>query len=191
MAALIRSNDPGLFVALGGDGLEASVSSSNRVLRQLRVLANAVRYSAGPIGATRAVANRRLLALSVIAHSPGIGVKHLAIALGVRPPTASRVVKALAQLRLIEVEQDGRDRRAVRIHVSDEGRLNLRQFPEHFDFGDRLPEALTQLDDALLQRLESELTCLVHAITCSASALVLRGGPFRSGCKPSGKAFEC
>lgn len=192
MAPLERPQVPGVFVALAGSQLEAQIPSSKRVLLQFRVIANAVRSSARPVGSTHPVADRKLLALSAIAQSPGMGVNDLAGALGVRQPTASQVVKALAQLRLIEVERDGRDRRAVTIHVSDGSLAILRRLPAHFDFGDRLPEALTQLDGALLLRLESGLTSLVQALTRSASfSEVQSGGQFGTGRKPPDNALAC
>lgn len=152
--------------------------SPKHVLLQFRVIANAVRTPSRPTGATRRVADRKLLALSAVAQSPGMGVNALAVALGVRQPTASQVVKALAQLRLVEVARDDRDRRAVRIHVSDDGQAVLRHLPAQFDFGDRLGKALTQLDVALLLRLESGLASLVQALARSATPSGFRGrGP--------------
>jgi DNA-binding MarR family transcriptional regulator len=142
--------------------------ASKRVLLQFRVIANAVRSPARPTLEASPVADRKLRALSAIAQSPGMGVKDLALALGVRQPTASQVVKVLSRLRLIEVERDGRDRRAVRIRASDEGLSILRCLPAHFDFGDRLPQALAQLDRASLLRLESGLNSLVQVLNRSA-----------------------
>ncbi len=192
MAPLERPQVPGVFLALAGGQREAQIPSSRRVLLQFRVIANAVRSSARPVGATHPVADRNLLALSAIDQSPGMGVNDLANALGVRQPTASQVVKALARLHLVEVERDRRDRRAVTIHVSDDGLAVLRCLPAHFDFGDRLPEALTQLDGALLLRLESGLTNLVQALTRSASFSEVRsGGQFGTGHKSPDDALEC
>lgn len=191
MAALERPHVPGVFVAIASGQRKAQIPPSKRVLLQFRVIANAVRSSARPIGATAPVAGRKLLALSAIAQSPGLGVNDLAIALGVRQPTASQVVKALAQLRLVEVKRDGRDRRAVMIHVCNDGLAILRCLPAHFDFGDRLPEALAQLDGALLLRLESGLTSLVQALTQSASFSVVRsGGQFGTGHRPPDNTLE-
>ena len=165
--------------------------ASKRVLLQFRVIANAVRSSARTTRDGHTVADRKLRALGAIAQSPGLGVNDLADALGVRQPTASQLVKALAQLRLIAVERDDHDRRAVRIHVSDDGWAILRQFPARLDFADRLPAALTQLDGDLLVRLESVLTRLVQALTRQPSSFEPRGGePSNARHKPQAKALE-
>lgn len=116
----------------------------------------------------------------------------LANALGVRQPTASKVAKALAPLHLVEVARDRRDRCAVTIHVSDDGLAVLRCLPAHFDCGDRLPEALTQLDVALPLGRESGLTHLVLALTRTASYSGVRSsGPSGAIHEPSDKVHGC
>lgn len=164
MPALERLQMPGVFVALSGSQKDAQVVSPKRVLLQFRVIANAVRSPARPVRALHPVTDRKLLALSAIAHAPGIGVNGLAKALGVRQPTASQVVKALAGLHLVEVQRDEGDRRAVRIRPSLAGLAVLQSLPAHFDFGDRLPEALARLDGDSLRSLESGLADLVQAL---------------------------
>lgn len=164
MPALERLQMPGVFVALGGSQKDAQLVSPKRVLLQFRVIANAVRLPARPTRALHPVTDRKLLALSAIAHAPGIGVNGLAKVLGVRQPTASHVVKALAGLHLVDVQRDDGDRRAVGIRPSVAGLAVLQVLPAHFDFGDRLPEALARLDGNSLRSLESGLADLVQAL---------------------------
>jgi DNA-binding MarR family transcriptional regulator len=175
MAAQERPQVPGVLVAAGDGRAGARVLSSRRVLLQFRVIANAVRSGSRPVRAPHPIADRKLLALSAIAQSPGLGVNHLASALGVRQPTASQVVKALAHLHLIDVARDRHDRRAVAIRVNDDGLAILRSLPAHFDFGDRLPQAVALLDGASLLRLESGLTRLLQALSRSAARSKVRG----------------
>jgi MarR family transcriptional regulator, organic hydroperoxide resistance regulator len=192
MTALERLQVPGVCVAFGGSQRAAQMPSSERVLLQFRVIANAVRLTARPARATHPVTDRKLLAPSAIAHSPGMSVNDLASALGVRQPTASQVAKALAQLRLVEVQRDRRDRRAVTIHVSNDGLAVLRRLPAHFDFGDRLPEALAQLDGAALLRLESGLTSLVRALPRAAALSDDRSdADISAGREQPGNALDC
>lgn len=163
---------PGVFVSLSNDTDGGQTGSPKRVLLQFRVIANAARAPARLARTTQPVAGRKLLALSVIARTPGLGVNGLAAALGVRQPTASQVVRTLAKLHLVAVGRDGRDRRAVRIRASALGLAVLNELPPRFDFGDRLPEALSQLDSEALGRLESELAVLVEALARTAPAHV-------------------
>jgi DNA-binding MarR family transcriptional regulator len=147
------------------------MATPKRVLLQFRVIANAVRSPVRPVHARQAVPDRQLLALSAIARAPGMRVRDLAQALGVRQPTASQVVKALLARQLVTVERDGGDRRAVRIHVHAHGLAVLQVLPESFDFGDRLPEALARLDASALRSLEAGLSELTLALSRSAAAL--------------------
>lgn len=155
---------PGVVVALRGDVGGGSVTSPKHVLLQFRVIANAVRPRARQIQGLHSVAERKLLALSTIAQSPGLGVKDLASVLGVRQPTASQMVKVLAGLQLIEVERDGCDRRAVRIRASAAGLSVLRSLPAQFEFEDRLLEALGRLDEPSLRSLEACMADLTRAL---------------------------
>ncbi len=166
-----RKQIPGVFVAHSDFQEEILVASPKRVLLQFRVIANAVRSSAPHSRPAQPVAGRKLLALSAIADKPGMGVNELAKALGVRQPTASQVVKTLAALHLVDVQRDGPDRRTVQLHANAEGQLLLRALPAHFNFGDRLPDALKRLDDRSLSRLEAGLTDIVRALGTSAQAL--------------------
>ncbi|MBT9598227.1 MAG: winged helix-turn-helix transcriptional regulator [Vitreoscilla sp.] len=171
MPALERLQMPGVFVAIRGSQEQPQVVSPKRVLLQFRVIANAVRSTARPVGALHPVTDRKLLALNAIAHAPGIGVNALAKELGMRQPTASQVVKALAGLHLVEVQRDDGDRRAVSIRPSVAGLAVLHGLPAHFEFGDRLPEALARLDGDSLRSLESGLADLVQALGRTAPIL--------------------
>lgn len=170
MASLGRLQMPGLVVALGGSPQATPGALPRRVLLQFRVIANAARSRGRSTRALHAVAGRKLLALSAIAQTPGMGVNDLAKALGVRQPTASQVVKALAGLQLVDVERDRRDRRGVRIRASVAGLAVLQELPVPFDYGDPLPQALGRLDGSSLRSLEAGLTDLVGVLQRSEPA---------------------
>ena len=148
--------------------------ASKRVLLQSRVVANAVRFAAHPGRQHASVGDRKLLALNAIASKPGMGVNELAGTLGVRQPTASQLVKALAASNLVDVHRDSRDRRAVHIRANARGRTVLRRLPAGFDFGDRLPKAVGELDAASLSSLESGLSELLDALPSTAAVLAGR-----------------
>lgn len=67
----------------------------------------------------------RLSALSVIVFAGPLSLAELAAEEQVRAPTMTRVVEALVQAGLVTRETDPRDRRAVRIEATEEGRAVL------------------------------------------------------------------
>lgn len=142
----------------------ALATAPRRVLLQFRAIANAVRSQARQAQQRHLIGNRKLLALRAIADAPGVGVKGLARSLGVRQPTASQIVKALAALHLVQVRSDERDQRAVRIHASAAGLAVLRNLPGQFDLGDRLNDALGRLNQNALSSLESGLAAVLKAL---------------------------
>ena len=67
----------------------------------------------------------RLSALSVIVFAGPLSLADLAAEEQVRAPTMTRIVEALVQAGLVTRETDPRDRRAVRIEATEEGRAVL------------------------------------------------------------------
>ena len=133
--------------------------SADRVLQQFRIVFNAVKTHFQQVERRSGVGGAQIWALSLIRDRPGIGVGDLAIALNVRQPTASNLVRNLAQQELIEVRREGPDCRAVQLHATTEGRKVLRRTPG--PFAGVLPEALATLDDESLEQLEKHLGVLI------------------------------
>ncbi len=133
-----------------------------RVLRQFRIVFNAVKTHFQQVERKAGLGGAQVWALSVIRDRGGIGVNELANALNVRQPTASNLVRNLAQQQLIEVRREGADRRAVQLHVLPEGRKVLRRAPG--PAAGVLPEALASLDAASLRRLEADLDKLLRVL---------------------------
>jgi len=67
----------------------------------------------------------RLSALSVIVFAGPLSLAELAAEEQVRAPTMTRIVEALVQAGLVTRETDRRDRRAVRIEATEQGRAVL------------------------------------------------------------------
>lgn len=66
-----------------------------------------------------------------LAHEPdGIRVGDLAARLGVRPPTASQLLDTLVERGLVERYADEHDRRAIRVRLSPQGRMQAARFRE-------------------------------------------------------------
>jgi DNA-binding MarR family transcriptional regulator len=141
---------------------QASEDGAVRVLRQFRLVFNTVKTHFQQVEKRAGLGGAQVWALSVVRDRPGIGVNDLARALDVRQPTASNLVKALAEQDLIEVCKDERDGRAVMLHVRPAGTRVLRRAPGPFT--GVLPEALATLDPATLGRLEQDLAVLIKVL---------------------------
>jgi DNA-binding MarR family transcriptional regulator len=135
---------------------------ATRVLQQFRIVFNAVKTHFQQVERRAGVGGAQIWALSIVRDRSGLGVNDLASAMSVRQPTASNLVKSLAQQGLVEVRREATDRRAVQLHILPEGRRLLRRAPG--PFAGVLPEALASLDKASLLRLESDLAKVIKAL---------------------------
>jgi DNA-binding MarR family transcriptional regulator len=133
-----------------------------RVLRQFRIVFNAVKSHLQQVERTAGASGAQIWALHVIAEQPGLGVGGLARALNIRQPTASFFVKALVEKGLIETRRESADRRAVQLHVLPKGRALLRRVPGPLQ--GVLPQALAALDVQTLRSLEAPLARLIRQL---------------------------
>jgi DNA-binding MarR family transcriptional regulator len=136
--------------------------SSIRVLRQFRIVFNAVKAHFQQVEKQAGIGGAQVWALSVVRDNPGIGVNDLALAMDVRQPTASNLVRLLAELDYLEVRKHARDRRAVALHLRPAGRRVLKNAPGPFQ--GVLPAALRSLDKEILVRLENDLDVLIETL---------------------------
>lgn len=144
--------------AAGRDEAAAAV----RVLRQFRLVFNTVKTHFQQMEKRAGLGGAQVWALSVVRDQPGIGVNELARAMDVRQPTASNLVKSLAEQDCIEVRRDDRDGRAVRLHIRPGGARVLRKAKGPFT--GVLPEALASLEPSTLERLEQDLEALIEVL---------------------------
>lgn len=135
---------------------------ATRVLRQFRVVFNAVKTHFRNVEKAAGIGGSQLWALSVIQRHPGIGVNGLARELDIHQTTASNLVKTLMTQGLIEQAKDGNDRRMVALTVSPAGETSLIKAP--MPFAGVLPDALASIDAATLARLEHDLDALILAL---------------------------
>lgn len=138
------------------------------VLRQFRVVFNAVKTHFRHVEQTAGVGGAQVWALSVIRDQPGIGVKELARTLDIKQSTASNLVRALLERELVVAARDGLDRRTVSLHLADAGAAVLAKAPG--PFAGVLPDALGELDAATLARLEADLGRLIALLGADADA---------------------
>ncbi|MDB5882746.1 MAG: transcriptional regulator, MarR family [Ramlibacter sp.] len=139
-----------------------AVQSSVRVLRQFRLVFNAVKTHFREVEKKSGVAGAQLWALSVIAERPGVGTTELARAMDVHQSTASNLVRSLLEQELVATRKSGADRRTVQLHVLAAGSRALRRAPG--PFAGMLPSALSSLDSATLVRLERDLNKLITVL---------------------------
>jgi len=139
-----------------------------KVLRRFRVVFNAVRTHFRQMEKEVGLGGAQVWALSIIADNPGIGMSGIAQAMDIHQSTASNLVKALQKKELIAVEKAPDDRRNVRIKVVAPGRklLSKVQGP----FAGVLPDALQELEPAVLKRLDQDLKRLIEVLDADESA---------------------
>jgi DNA-binding MarR family transcriptional regulator len=133
-----------------------------RVLRQFRLVFNTVKTHFQQVEKRAGLGGAQVWALSVVRDRPGIGVNELARAMDVRQPTASNLVRSLAEQDMLEVRKDALDGRAVMLHLRPAGARILKRAPGPFT--GVLPEALAELDPDTLERLERDLAILIKTL---------------------------
>lgn len=146
----------------------ASAPPSARVLRQFRVVFNAVKTHFRQVEQAAGLGGAQVWALSVIRDQPGIGVKDLAATLDIKAPTASNLVRGLLARDMVEAVRDGPDRRTVALHLRAPGAAILKRVPG--PFAGVLPGALGELDAATLKRLETDLGKLIALLGADTAA---------------------
>jgi DNA-binding MarR family transcriptional regulator len=147
--------------------ISTNSAAQARVLRQFRVVFNAVKTHFRQVERDAGIGGAQVWALSVIRDRPGIGVSELARALDIHQSTASNLVKSLLERGLVEMRRDGPDRRAVALHPSGAGVTLLGTAPA--PFAGVLPDALAGLDGAVLARMEADLAKLIALLAADAS----------------------
>ncbi|SHN05776.1 DNA-binding transcriptional regulator, MarR family [Duganella sacchari] len=135
---------------------------ATRVLRQFRIVFNAVKSHFRNVEKAAGIGGAQVWALSVVAQHPGIGVGELAKALDIHQTTASNLVKTLAAQGLVAPGKSEHDRRAVALRLSEAGAERLAKAPA--PFAGVLPGALASMDEQALARLEQDLHVLIEIL---------------------------
>lgn len=144
------------------------LATQARVLRQFRVVFNAVKTHFRNVEREAGIGGAQVWALSIIEQQPGIGVSELARVLDIHQSTASNLVKTLLERSLVETSRDGPDRRAVALRIGAAGRAVLDKAPT--PFAGVLPNALGRLDAPTLARLETDLAGLIAQLAVDDDA---------------------
>ena len=144
---------------LSGNEQSPSDPAAVDVLRQFRQIFNAVKSHFQQVEKTVGLGGAQVWALSVIRDAPDIGLGSLARAMNIHQSTASNLVKALAERRLVRVTKHDADKRAVMLRLLPAGGRVLQRSPG--PFAGVLPEALAALDQKTLARLQADLKKLI------------------------------
>jgi len=131
-----------------------------RTLRRFRQVITAVRAHFMQVEKQVGIGGAQLWALGVIGDQPGIGVGGLARALHVHQSTASNLVRGLVERGLVVTARGEADRRAVELRLLPEGDALLAKAPGPYT--GLLSQALQDLDEPTLERLEADLTALAR-----------------------------
>ena len=114
------------------------------------------------------ISGSQLWALSEIARSEGLSVNGLSDRMALHQTTASNLVNALVERKLIRRVRDGGDQRVVHLHLTVDGKRLLLRTPGPYD--GLLVDALRHLDSEDLERLHGSLDVLVSVMRRTAKA---------------------
>lgn len=146
---------------------EGDPVAATRVLRQFRIVFNAVKSHFRQVEREAGVGGAQLWALSLIDNTPGIGVSGLAREMDIHQSTASNLTRSLIERGLVSGAREGLDRRNVTLRLLPAGAAVLRCAP--MPFAGVLPEALSSLDAETLGRLEQDLGKLIEVLAADES----------------------
>ena len=140
----------------------AAGEPARTVLRQFRMIFNAVRAHFSTVEKASGVAGAQVWALSVVASRPGVTDSELAKAMDIHQSTASNLERALSGSELVRTVRNSDDRRVVTLTATAAGKALLKRAPQ--PFGGLLPAALAQMDSAALARMQRDLGALVALV---------------------------
>lgn len=109
-----------------------------------------------------------LWALSEIADAGGISVNGLAERMAVHQTTASNILFALTERKLVRRARDVDDQRVVRLHITTEGKRTLLRAPGPYP--GLLVDGLRHLDERQLARLRKDLGALLAVMRRTATS---------------------
>lgn len=147
---------------------EKNTDTATVVLRQFRVVFNAVRTHFRQVERDSGLGGAQVWALSLIDKTPGIGVGDIAAGMEIHQSTASNLVKVLLKKELVSMAKSAQDKRVVELLVTSTGKAALKKIPGPFE--GVLPEALRQLDETTLLSLNRDLEKLVEALAADEDA---------------------
>lgn len=130
-----------------------------QALRSFRLIVRSIKLHFQHVQAATGLSGSQLWCLAAVKASPGLRVTQLADTLGVRQATASNLVDVLERRGLLERRRDTKDQRVVHLHLTSDGLSKTHGLPQPSE--GVLPDALSRLEPAALERLNSLLDDLI------------------------------
>jgi len=139
-----------------------------RTLQAFRTIFGSARHHDVEVRRSGGISGSQLWALAEIAGRDGMTVNGLAEQMAVHQSTASNLINALVDRKLVRRLRDGADQRVVHLHVSTEGRRMLLRVPG--PHAGLLVDGLRRLEDGQLDSLRDALDVLVRVMQRSAAS---------------------
>ena len=130
-----------------------------QTLQAFRTIFGSARLHDAEVRRTASISGSQLWALSEIARATGMSVNALSKCMALHQTTASNLVNALVERKLIRRVRDAGDQRVVQLHVTGEGKRMLGRAPG--PYAGLLVDALRHLDGSQLSTLRRCLELLV------------------------------
>lgn len=150
------------------DPIERDLPEAARVLRQFRVVFNAVRTHFQRVEKQVGVGGASVWALNVIRRQPGLGVNALAMAMDIHQSTASNLLRQLLAQDLVRTEKSEHDRRSVKIFIESAGADVLKRVSGPYE--GVLPDALKKLPPETIVQLNRNLGELIEVLQADEDA---------------------
>lgn len=135
-------------------------------LQELRTIVGSARRHDADVRRIAGISGSQLWALSEIARTEGMRVNDLSERMALHQTTASNLINALVERKLIRRERDEADQRVVRLHVTTDGKRMLLQAPG--PYAGLLVDGLRHLQTPELRRLKNALRRLTTVMRDAA-----------------------
>lgn len=129
------------------------------VLQQFRLIYGTMRQYFREVEERCGLPGSQMWILQEVMRSPGIGISELAARMGVHQSTCSQLVERLQQGKYLEKRRRGDDLRRIGLYLDTAGSKTLQALPG--PAAGVLPEALSQLPEAVLETLKINLDQLI------------------------------
>ena len=138
-----------------------------RTLQAFRTIFGTARKFDADVRRTTGVSGSQLWALSEIARASAMSVNDLAATMALHQTTASNLINALVERKLIRRLRDSADQRVARLHVTTEGKRMLLRAPGPYP--GLLVDALRKMKEPDLGNLRKALQVLTAMLRDAAT----------------------
>lgn len=145
-----------------------SEDPAGQVLRQFRLIFNAVRRHFQTMEKQSGIGGAQVWALSLVAQNQGLAVSQLANLMDIHQSTTSNLVRSLIKSGLLHSEKALHDRRVVELYTLPAGLKLLKKIPG--PYAGVLPYALQQMEVSSLIELERHLSVLIKRMEVDEQA---------------------